>query len=293
MDGLLIRPTSDIFTAVLWSAPKNEPILIDFINAVLLNSKQPPVREAKAQNRFNIKEFAFDRQFILDVRVKDELERQYNIEVQTAWHTGFYDRMLVQWADIYSSQLRTGVHFAQLKPVKSIVLTDFPIFPELRNLHTIFEIRSQENPDMLLTDHFQMHFIRLGDMRRRRLDVLDILGDDLQHWLNFFTFGATVSEDNMTQLLGSSPAVLAAYEEFKRFTMDEEMQDMERRRRRFLEDHRIYVDAARGEGIAQGKIEGKIEREFEIIRNMRRKDYGVEAIAELTGLSSAEIESID
>ena len=289
MDELLIKPTSDIFTAVLWSAPKNEPILRDFINAVLMDSKQPPVREAVAQNRFNVKEFAFDRQFILDVRVKDELERQYNIEVQTVWHAGFCDRMLVQWADIYSSQLRTGTHFAELKPVKSIVITDFPIFHELRNLHTIFEIQSQENSKVLLSDHFQMHFLRLGDMRKRQLEGLDVLEDNLRYWLNFLLFGATVSEEKMTQLVEKSPAVLAAYEEFKRFTLNEEMQDMERRRRRFLEDQRLYAGAARSEG----KAEGKAERNFEIARNMRRKGFGVESIAELTGLSPQEIERLE
>ena len=288
MDEPLIKPTSDIFTAVLWSAPKNEPILRDFINAVLIDSKQPPVREATVQNRFNVKEFAFDRQFILDVRVKDELERQYNIEVQTIPHASFFNRMLVQWADVYSSQLRSGDGYTKLKPVKSIVITDFPIFPELRNLHTIFEIQAQENPNVVLSDHFQMHFIRLGDMRKRQLDGLEVLEEDLQYWLNFLMFGAAVSEEKMTQLVAKSPAVLAAYEEFKRFTMNEEMQDMERRRRRFLEDQQIYMNDAIEEGLAKGKAEGKAE----IVRNMRLKGYGVETIAELTGLAHAEIERL-
>jgi len=101
----------------------------------------------------------------------------------------------------------------------------------------------------------------------------------------------------MKQLVEKSPAVLAAYEEFRRFTMNEEMQDMERRRRRFLEDQRIYAGAARSEGIAQGKIEGKaegkIEGKIEIVRNMKHKGYGIEAIAELTGLTHAEIELLD
>jgi len=35
------------------------------------------------------------------------------------------------------------------------------------------------------------------------------------------------------------------------------------------------------------------ERDREIIRNMKRKGYGIEAIAELTGSSHAEIERLD
>ena len=43
-DDLIVKPTSDIFTAVLWSAPKNEPILRDFLNAVLIDSGQLTIR---------------------------------------------------------------------------------------------------------------------------------------------------------------------------------------------------------------------------------------------------------
>ena len=85
----LIKPTSDLFTAVLWSPPKNEPLLLDFINAVLTDYRLPTVREAKVLNRFNIKEFAVDRQQILDVRVQDEWGGYYNIEVQTVSHSHF------------------------------------------------------------------------------------------------------------------------------------------------------------------------------------------------------------
>ena len=71
------------------------------------------------------------------------------------------------------------------------------------------------------------------------------------------------------------------------------MREFERRRRRFIEDHRIYVGAARAEGKAEGKIEGKAERDIEIAKTMKQKGFGVEAFAELTGLSHEEIERLD
>ena len=293
----VIKPTSDIFTAVLWSDPRNEPLLRDFLNAVLIDNQQPPIREAKVLNPFKIKEFAFDKQLILDVLVRDETSRRYNIEVQTAPHSGFCERMLLQWANTYSALLRTGDGYTELLPVKSVVITDFPIFPELSNLHTVFEIQARENPRVLLTDHFQMHFLRLGDMRKRQLEGLNVLFGGLQHWLNFFTFGGTVLEDKMSQLVENNPAVLAAYREFQRFTSDAEMQELERRRRRFLEDHRVYTAAAKAEGIAigeaKGKAEGKAERDIEIARNMKQAGSDFDFIAQITGLSRAEIERLD
>jgi len=290
---LIVRPTSDIFTAVLWSAPKNKPILRDFLNAVLIDSGQPTIKEATVLNPFNIKEFAVDRQLVLDVLVQDETDCRYNIEVQTAPHAGFVNRMLLQWADTYSSVLRAGNDFTQLVPVKSVVLTVFPIFPQLRNPHSVFEIRSLENLEVALTDHFRMHFLRLGDILKGRLEGLGDLFVGLRDWMNFFMFANTVSEDSMTQLIENNPAVRAAYEELQRFSSNAEMREFERRRRRFLEDTRVYVGTARAEGLAQGKIEGKIEGKVEIVRNMKRNGYDIEAIAELTGLSHAEIERLD
>ena len=89
----------------------------------------------------------------------------------------------------------------------------------------------------------------------------------------------------MSQLVENNPAVLAAYEEFQRFTSDAEMQELERRRRRFIEDHRVYAAAA--------KAEGKAERDIEIARNMKQAGSDFDFIAQITGLSRAEIERLD
>jgi len=293
----LIRPTSDVFTAVLWSAPKNEPLLRDFINAVQIDCRQPSILEATVLNPFNIKEFREDRQLVLDVHVQDEWSRRYNVEIQTAPHAGFGNRTVLHWSNLYSSQLRTGDDFTQLLPVQSFVITAFPIFPQLRNLHTIFELRARENAEVLLTDHLQMHFLRLGDMLKRRLEGLVDLSVGLQHWMLFFAFGAETSEDKMSQMVENNPAVMAAYEEYRRFTLDASMQDLAFRRRRFLEDQRIYTQFAREEGLALGKAEGKAEGQtekmFEIAQNMKQRGYDAATIADLTGLSLEEIERLN
>ena len=229
-DDLFIKPTSDLFTAVLWSSPKNEPLLRDFLNAVLIDDHRPTIQEAKVLNPFNIREFDVDKKLILDVLVRDEWSRKYNIEVQTAPHSAFCERMLFQWADTYSKSLQKGEHYTKLRSVKSVILTDFPIFPNLRNLHTIFEIRARENPEMLLSEHFEMHFLRLGDARKRQMEGLNVLFDGLQHWLNFFAFGATVTEDKMSQRVKSNSAVMEAYKQFQLFKSDAEVREFEHRR---------------------------------------------------------------
>jgi predicted transposase/invertase (TIGR01784 family) len=283
-DDLAIKPTSDLFAAVLWSPPKNEPILRSLLNGVLTDFGQPPIVKATVLNPFNIKEFAVDKSLVLDVRVEDERNQLYDIEVQTGWHTGFENRTLQYWADTYSSQLRIGDPYVKLCSVKSIIITEFPVFSSLKRLHTIFEIRARENPDVLLTDHFQMHFLRLGDMLKNNMEGMNELGSDLRSWMIFFAFGATTPEDKMQTLLENNRAVCDAYLEYQRFTSNPEMREKARQRQRFLQDYKIGIDAAKDEG----KIEGKIETAVK----MKSKGFKLSDIADITGLTVSEIERL-
>ena len=93
----------------------------------------------------------------------------------------------------------------------------------------------------------------------------------------------------MAQLVDNNPAIPAACEEFRHFSSNLERQDMERRHRRFLEDQRIYADAAKDEGFALGKTEGKAE----IVRNMKNEGFDTVVIVKMTGLFRSESEELN
>jgi len=157
-DNDLPDPMSDVFTASLWSAPKNEHLLLSFINGVRTNAGALPIIKATVLNPFNIKEFQASKRIILDVRAKDEHNHLYDIEVQTTTHPAFSNRTLDYWSDTFASQLKSGMDYMELRHVISIILTSFKIFPQLEDVHTIFQITAKENPNVLLTNAFQMHY---------------------------------------------------------------------------------------------------------------------------------------
>lgn len=141
-DNLIIKATSDLFIATLLSAPKNEPILRGIINAVLTNSGHVPIKTATVLNPFNVKEFAVDKRIVLDVRVKDELDRVFNIEIQTTPHAAFVERIMFGWADTFSAQLHAGNEYRKLKPVYCIVITEFEIFGDVDGVHMVFDLET-------------------------------------------------------------------------------------------------------------------------------------------------------
>jgi predicted transposase/invertase (TIGR01784 family) len=247
-DDLTPDPMSDVFTASLWSAPKNEHILRSFINAVRTDAGMNPIVTATVLNPFNIKEFVASKGVILDVRAKDEHKRLYDIEVQTSNHPAFPNRMLDYWSETFGSQLKFGLDYTELYQVLSIILARFRIFSELENIHTIFEIRAREKPSYVLTDAFQMHCLRVAEVLAGQLDKLACLCVDLQDWLNFFAFGGTLTEAEMSNLTNNNPIILEAYDEMHRFYANPETREKARQRRRFLADYNLGMNASMAEG---------------------------------------------
>jgi len=284
-DDLIIRPTSDLFIASLWSAPKNEPILRSVLNSVMTDIGQPQIVKATVLTPFNIQSYPDDKEIRLDVRVEDETRRFYNIEVQRAWHTGFNNRSLYYWSETYEAQIERGDFYDLLRPVRSVVITEFPIFPELKRLHTVFELRSRENPKVLLTDHLQIHYLRVGNLDRQKLTGLDDLCVDLQKWMQFWAFGLEWEEKKMSTILHDAPEVQAAYGEYKRFIADPVMREKAKARERYWTDRRLDR--------AEGREEGRVEEKIENARNLKRLGVPIATIAEGIGLSLSEVERLN
>ena len=259
IDDLIPNPMSDIYTASMWSDPKNEHLLLSFINDVLLDTGMRPIVKAEVMNPFNIKDFAVSKQIVLDVRVRDERDWLYDIEVQTFDHTAFVNRALDYWADTYSSQLARGSHYTLLRPVISIILTSFPLFPRLKNPHTVFELRARENPDVIMTDHLQIHFLRIQKDQKRQLTELEGIRRGLCDWLNFFTFGGIKTETEMAALTHDNPIIQEAYAELQRFYANGETREKIKERERFLTDYELGINASKAEGEAKGKADAIVQ----------------------------------
>ncbi len=137
-----------------------------------------------------------------------------------------------------------------------------------------------EDPSFVLTDDLQIHFLRLSDLLKGRWEALQNLHRKLQHWVNFFVFGATKTEDEMSQLVENDPIIREAYQELQRFSSNPEMREKERQRQRFLADYNLSIGAA--------KKDGKIE----IAQNMKKEGCDTEFISRMTGLSTSEIERL-
>ena len=160
----------------------------------------------------------------------------------------------------------------------------------------VFEIRAKENPEVLLSEHFQMHVLRLGDWLRNDTG-LDSLCTGLKRWMQFWGLGLTTEEGKMSAMLQDAPEVLSAYKKYKQFSANPVMREKVRVRQRFLDEQQIRLADAFEEGGAKGLTKGEAIGEAKKAREtavaMKREGFDTTVISRITGLSPSEMEWMD
>ena len=256
-----IPTTSDIFVHFLFGTKKYAPALVGFVNAVLQDSRQPLITKATVKNPFNPKTIQIEKEMILDILAEDESSRLYDFEVQVIGHKYFIERCLCYWSKVYSSQLTRGEFYTVLKPVTSIILTDFQALKEIDLLHTSFGILSRDKPHWLLTDHFDMHFLRVPD--RDEENLLKLVRSPLSEWFTFFGYPEKKTEAEMKESGKKDQGVAMAIEAYEEFTQSPDLRDLAERRERFLRDNQARLETLSEEAWKKGKAEGLMEGRIE------------------------------
>ena len=110
---------------------------------------------------------------------------------QTTPHTAFIERVIFGWADTFSAQLHAGNQYHKLQPVFCIVITEFNVLAkaDAGAVHLIFELRERNQPEVVLSNHLQIHFLRLYELLQGRLELLEGVWS-----ANFMTAMAATSE---------------------------------------------------------------------------------------------------
>jgi predicted transposase/invertase (TIGR01784 family) len=125
-----------------------------------------------------------------------------------------------------------------------------------------------------------------------KIDRVLELPPKLGAWTNFYYYSHLKSEAEMTTLLQGHPMVQQAYGQYLQFNQDEKLRALDEAHQRFLHDMATDIEEAREGGRSEGIEIGLDSRNIEIARNLRDKGCEPGFIAEITGLSSAEIDQI-
>ena len=113
----------DTFVHFLFGTPGNEPILLDFLNAVLESDGQLPTQSVEVRNPFNPATFATEKWTILDVKATDEQGGIFMVEFQTSERQAFADRMTYYGCRSFGGQMFQGTAYSTINTVIAIAVS--------------------------------------------------------------------------------------------------------------------------------------------------------------------------
>ena len=202
------------------------------------------------------------KRIILDVHVKDEQNRHFNIEMQTTCR-GIAEMMRFEFygARALNNQLKSGEFYDQLKPVYQIIFIDEYAWNN-RNLINQYQMRNEQGekesyyPLILRT---YIHMPAINDIVREK---------EIQRLNDFEQLVYLFENNGKNDILKSKERLVKVFmDKYEEMQKDDELwstamaiQMGEARYRYGLEDS---FEEGMKEGIIRGKAEGKVEGKIE------------------------------
>lgn len=202
----------------------------------------------------------------LSLNVNDKL---VNVEIQVKIDNDYRDRTLFYWAKLYTSELKSGEDYGNLKQTITINIINFNMF-EGSDYHT--EVAAMiKGKNEIFSDKFSMHFFELKKISKHPKT-------SREQWLRFIN--ADSEEDFEMVEATSMPIIQKAVKVIYDMSEDTKTRELARLREKALHDEASALKQAKSEGIEVGRAE---ERNI-IIEKMRAMGMSEEQIKAIVSL---------
>ena len=205
-----IDPKIDCVFKALLGAEENRNLLLHFLNAFLAQELQEPLVWVEILNPYNEKEFLTDKLSIVDVKARDSHERLYQIEIQLTSYGHLPARIIYNWTDIYSQQLKGGQDYDLLKPTYAIWLLAENLITQ--DEHYVHHYKIRDEQGKTLTEQGGIWLLELKKFAATHIE------SEEQRWLKFFTDGEQLNDDTLpewmiTQEMKQAMSTLSTFSE--------------------------------------------------------------------------------
>ncbi len=200
-----IDPKVDYVFKKLFGCEANVDLLIALLNAVLKRPTGEEIGSVQILNPFNDKDALDDKLSILDVKARDQLGRQYNIEMQMVAGPDFQARILYYWAVLHGGQLSEGEDYFELRETISICFVHRVLYPDVPDYHQEFRLRSNRHRNLAFGEQLAIHLVELPKFEL----TVDRLGDSMEAWCYFLVHGVSLDTENLPAELRTTPVAKA------------------------------------------------------------------------------------
>ena len=229
-----------------------------------------------------------DPGIILDVHVKDEQNRHFNIEMQTTYK-GLAEMMRFEFygARALNNQLNSGKKYRDLKPVYQIIFIDEYAWNN-RNLINQYQMRNEQGENESYYPLILRTFVHMPAIN-------DIVKEKEMQRLNDFEQLVYLFENNeKNDILKSKERLVKVFmDKYEEMQKDDELwstamaiQMGEARYRNGLRDS---FEEGKAAGKMEGKIEGKLEGERQLLHKLIEIKYHEDCVTWLQALTEEQM----
>ena len=254
--------------------------MLDFLNSVLRHVGEEPIVDIiDMKSEYAVfGEIADQKYGRLDVRVKAESGRLFDIEVQID-KDFMNERGFFYGGRMGEDEFKPGVPYDKMPEVRVINLVDFYVRDDQTNVVEPVYLTYGNNPREIATEKFKMYHIQLPVFRKKHKTLESVQGDTFLAWLYMFDRGYQ-NPDEMEVLSGMTEGLRNFATQYNYAINDPDL----------IRRYRMFEDGKRDVATKISAAEKKAH--LEDARRMKAKGYPVSDIVELTGVSSSEVDAL-
>ncbi len=279
----------------------NFDVLEGFLSALFEDDSIKILKILESETNSQDENDKFNR---VDLLVEDSENRRIYIEIQNTRETDYLESLLYATSKIIVEHQDLGDDFKNISKVVSISILYFNLgfgddyiyygTNEFRGLNTGNKFVVKKRIDISKTIEPKYKFVEKKIFPEYYLITVEryqnVVKKRIDEWI-YMIKNSEVADGS------SSKNIEKARQKLAKMNMTEE----ERKRyEKFLINSakdRDAINTAKEEGFTEGenkgKLQGKIEGKIEVVKKMKNKGFSIEDIAEVTGLTSSEVENIN
>ncbi|GAB7140133.1 Rpn family recombination-promoting nuclease/putative transposase [Deferribacterales bacterium RsTz2092] len=325
-----LNPLNDFaFKKTLGERGQSEPLLMAFLNAVLKDTRKKPIVSLEILDNRELSALTIHGKLSrLDVLAQLEDKTKVDIEVQLVNEHNMVERTLFYLCRQFILGIESGDDYTKLRPVITINIVNFKCL-DLDKIHPSFHLYEDTEKDFMLSDLIGVHFLDMVRFRQQLAKGLDVASDELYQWLVYLNeqsneellrrvFGMNSALAEINEKLRSvhdDPALYRAYMGYEKAERDmnsarnyglrmaerakeEGMQEglQEGMQQGLQQGMQQGMQQGLQQGTLRGRLEGLLEGELkgklETAKKALEMGYAPDTIANLTGLSLAEVKKL-
>ncbi len=275
MSRNIVKAKLDVIFKKIFGSKDNEDILKDFLSQIL-EIPIETIQSITMNNTETIPETLTGKFSRMDLKMQLNSDKLINVEIQVKEEPDFRDRTLFYWSKMYSSELKSGEEYGELKECICINIINFNMF-ECGEFHSHFKIL-EKNRHEVLSDKLSIHFFELKKINKKANP-----NNRMELWMQLIN---AETEEELEMLENTNiPTIQKAVLIIKEMSEDEKIQEIARIREKQMHDEATAIGHAKREGRAEGRAEGitigEEKAKSRLIAVMRKNGMSEEQIQQL------------